>query len=138
MRMVRTWRMHRLDGRLHFLAMEPCVDVAADGTVASAAEDGRICLYSGPQADLGVFLDVTTINEAHSGAVVNVLTFMPDGTLVRGAADSTIKIWAPVTFKEVRKVTGARSGITALAVLGNGDQLLSGSEEGVLYVRPLE
>ena len=27
--------MHRLDGRLHFLAMEPCVDVAADGTVSS-------------------------------------------------------------------------------------------------------
>ena len=57
---------------------------------------------------------------------VCALALLPDGTLVSGSCDNTIKLWDPHTGKELQTLKGHTDGVYALALLPDGT-LVSGS-----------
>ncbi|MFN7820706.1 MAG: hypothetical protein ACK5Q7_14110 [Cyanobacteriota bacterium] len=59
---------------------------------------------------------------------VNALAVLPDGLLVCGSCDKTIRIWDPATGTCSASFAGHQDGVNALAVLPNG-LLASGSSD---------
>ncbi|MBM3525391.1 MAG: hypothetical protein FJX57_20780, partial [Alphaproteobacteria bacterium] len=66
-------------------------------------------------------------------SVVNCIAVLPDGRIVSGSADGTVRVWdlrersAPVVLK------GQKGQVNALAVLYDG-RVVSGSDDGTVYV----
>jgi WD40 repeat protein len=65
------------------------------------------------------------------GSAVTALVALPDGRLVSGSRDSTIRLWDPATGICERVFEGHQGGVLALAVLGDG-RLASGSDDNTI------
>jgi WD40 repeat protein len=70
--------------------------------------------------------------EGHTKSVM-ALAALPNGQLVSGSSDSSIKIWDVATGAEVRTLEGHTGYVLALAALPNG-QLASGSADKSIRV----
>jgi WD40 repeat protein len=62
------------------------------------------------------------------GSFVAALAVLPDGRLVSGSSDSTLRLWDPATGSCERVFEGHQGPVTALAVLPDG-RLASGSDD---------
>jgi len=61
----------------------------------------------------------------HTNTVI-ALTILPDGSLVSGSGDDTIKIWDVKNGQNIKTLSGHTNGVYALTVLPDGS-LVSGS-----------
>ena len=59
---------------------------------------------------------------------VRALTVLPDGSLVSGSVDNSIKIWDVTNGQTIKTLTGYTGDVYALSVLPDGS-LASGSED---------
>jgi WD40 repeat protein len=78
--------------------------------------------------------------EAHKGLVEGV-GFSPDGTLLATAGeDTTAKVWALRTGRNVLTFTGHTRFLTSIAFSPNGTRLVTGSRDGTVrvYVLPVD
>jgi len=64
---------------------------------------------------------------------VNVLTVLPDGSLVSGSEDKTIKIWDVKNGQTIKTLTGHTGFLSALTVLPDGS-LVSGSWDNTIKI----
>ena len=72
--------------------------------------------------------------EEHNGRVTCVaFSPKPKYIFVTGAMDKMVKVWDRKTLKVVVNFDQAQAGITGVAFLSNGDQLVGGSMDGNLY-----
>jgi WD40 repeat protein len=97
-------------------------------SMASASFDSKARFY--PQT----FDDDSSLLEEHNGRVTSVaFSPKPNSVFATGAMDKMVKIW---DFKKVNVVVNfdqATEGITGIAFLANGDQLVGSSLDGNLY-----
>jgi WD40 repeat protein len=68
----------------------------------------------------------------HSCYLITALAFAPDGRVLAAAGDGTIRLWSPATGQELRRATGHREDILALAWTAGGRALLSVGGEPAL------
>ncbi|MDB9311655.1 protein kinase, partial [Spirulina sp. CS-785/01] len=68
----------------------------------------------------------------HSNRVTAVAV-TPEGQVISGSSDNTLKVWDMQTGKELRTLTGHSGYVTAVAVTPEG-QVISGSEDNTLKV----
>ncbi|MEW5860520.1 MAG: serine/threonine-protein kinase [Cyanobacteriota bacterium] len=62
--------------------------------------------------------------------VVTSIAFSPDGQLLAsGSNDETIKLWQPITGKEIRTLTGHSDWVNSVAFSSDGQILASGSKD---------
>jgi WD40 repeat protein len=64
---------------------------------------------------------------------VSALTTLPNGDLVSGSWDNTIKIWHPIDGSLKKILTGHTDDVEALTILQNGD-LASGSDDRTIII----
>lgn len=62
-------------------------------------------------------------------ATVRALAFLPDGRLVSGADDMSIRIWNP---RATSPIIRAEVPLTALAISPDGEQLVTGAGDGIV------
>src|SRR5215475_6150738 len=82
-----------------------------------------------PRVDQSVAKPELVIQSGHSSRV-NCAVFGPDHRwLATGGADNSIRLWDVDSGLELRALTGHQNWIRSLAVNGNGDLLVSGSND---------
>ncbi len=64
---------------------------------------------------------------------INSLAVLPDGLLVSGSLDKTIRIWSPKSGEAIKILTGHTNWICSLAVLLDGS-LASGSFDRTIRI----
>lgn len=70
----------------------------------------------------------------HTASVVS-LAFSPDGhTLASGSDDDTIKLWDPVSGREIRTLTGHDGYVTSVTFSKNGQALAAASASGTIKI----
>ena len=100
------------------------VAVSPDGQVlASAGWDRRVKLWR--SADLSPIATIETREN------VNALVFAPDGMLVGGGYDASLRLWDPRTGAELAVLSGHEAGINALVMLPDGRVLSASSDQTV-------
>ena len=62
----------------------------------------------------------------NTSSTVYAITILPNGNIVSGSADKTIKIWNSTSFELIDTLTGHTKNVWTLAVLPNGN-IVSGS-----------
>ena len=73
----------------------------------------------------------------HRG-MVSAVAFLPDGRrALSGSYDNTLRLWDLETGETLRTFEGHTSGVSAVAVLGDG-RALSGSDDNTLRLWDLE
>ena len=70
----------------------------------------------------------------HTNGVMSVALSANGQTLVSGSWDNTIKVWNPLTGKEVGTLTGHTSHVHCVALSADGQTLVSGSEDKTIKV----
>lgn len=94
-----------------------------------------------PLAEPVLTLGSTALKSPYGAAAV---AFSPDGWLVTaggevgGPYDPTVRMWDPETGAEVRRFEGAGWVLEALAVSADGQTLVAGGRDGVVYVWRVE
>jgi WD40 repeat protein/serine/threonine protein kinase len=101
--------------------------VSADGqTLFAAGRSGEasIWLLSNPKAPLHQL-------RGHAGAILDLCLSNSEEWLVTGGADNTARIWNAATGKELIKLAGHVSEVTAVAILADpvGLRVLTGSSD---------
>ena len=105
--------------------------------------DLSLAKYLGKEENLGLFEDPkltvntkmnlqTFVKPGHRGRVV-ALAETPDGLLISGSWDSTIKIWDSTTGACLRVLKGHKKEVTCLALMQNGC-IVSGSLDKTLRI----
>jgi len=69
----------------------------------------------------------------HEGAVESI-GFAPDGNLLSGGADGTVRLWNMQEGRELRRYVGSEQAISRVAVLGDGSRFAAGGRDGVVRV----
>src|SRR5262249_39687466 len=73
--------------------------------------------------------------QAGKDNAVRALHFHPGGrTLIGGCDDGTIRFWDPIHGGELHRLTGHRGGVFSLALSGDGQVLVSGSQDTTALV----
>ncbi len=60
------------------------------------------------------------------------LAASPDGQLLSGDAEGTIRVWSVASGQTTHSLTGHKRAVPALAMTGNGRQVVSGSADGTV------
>ena len=117
--LIRTIRAHT--AQVESVAFSP------DGaTLASAADDGTICLW-----DTTTGLRRFLLTEIY--AVMNAVAFTPDGkTLVSGGWDNLVRLWDVDTGKLRNTFPRQSDWVRCLAVSPDGNMLAIGGDNGML------
>ena len=68
------------------------------------------------------------------GTDAHALAFSPDGKILFGNQDRTIRLWDAATGKERAQVQGHRGAVHTLAVSPDGARLASGSNDGTILL----
>ena len=99
--------------------------------------------YMGSGHDLGLFgksglsnnthIDRKVFEHAGHTGSVNCLAVLPDGRIVSGSEDHTLRIWNPDTGACLRTLEGHVFGVNCLAVLPDG-RIVSGSDDRTLSI----
>lgn len=99
-----------------------------DGALLLGADDNKACYYDAlPKKD-------HTVLDEHNGRVQAVaFSPKPDWVFATGGLDKIVKVWDEKTRKAVVNFDQSEAGITGLAFLPNGVQLVGSSEDGRLY-----
>jgi WD40 repeat protein len=101
---------------------------ASGESMATASFDSRARFY--PQT----FADECSLLEEHNGRVTSVaFSPKPNSVFATGAMDKMVKIWDIKKVNVVVNFDQATEGITGVAFLANGDQLVGASLDGNLY-----
>src|SRR5262249_23872103 len=100
-----------------------------DGWVASAGDDGFICVLDAQTLELHRAL------RGHVGAV-NALTFSADGKrILSGGADKTVRLWDVEGHKELLKLAGDKGGhtdpVVCVAISSDGKRAVSGASGAI-------
>ncbi len=103
------------------------VAVSDDGTmVATSDEGGTVHVYALADAS-----EVAALR-GHTGRVFG-LAFLPNGRLVSGGHDGTLRVWEVRSRKAVATRERAADGpITSVAISPDGDTVASSSDDGVV------
>ena len=103
--------------------------VLADGTVASACEDGKVRLHDPAR------LAPQQVLDGHRGAV-HALTVLADGALLSGGYDRTLRAWDPKTGALVAELGPLGQAINDLAPSPAGDRLAVAGDDRKVRVIP--
>ena len=94
-------------------------------------------LFHNPQLSRDTKLDCSTFqNEGHS-LTVNCIVFLPDGRVVSGSYDSSLRVWDPSTGQCLQSLKGHSNRVSCVAVLPDG-RVVSGSDDGTIKKWNLE
>jgi WD40 repeat protein len=94
-------------------------------TLATAGKDRLIHLW-----DAGTF-SLRQTCRGHAGAV-NALAFAPDGRLVSGGKDTTVRVWSPDTGEELFVRRGHQSQVCGVAVDPATKRIVSAGEDTLI------
>jgi len=120
--------------------------VLPDGRLALGSFDHTIRLWEPPSraksAEAPWLRDTMYYGKSSPGfeghrADVVVLTVLPDGRLISGSIDGTIRLWDIASFKEITRLEGHAGPIKTLALLGDG-RLASGGTDGTVRLWDFE
>ena len=90
-------------------------------------------LFHNPQLSRDTKLDCSTFqNEGHR-LTVNCIIFLPDGRVVSGSSDSSLRVWDPSTGQCLQSLKGHYGSVRCVAVLKDG-RVISGSDDSSLRV----
>jgi cytochrome c len=128
---LRLWDPATGDSRLfegHSAAIN-AVAIASDGRlIASGDHDGHILLWAVPE---GRLLDAI----AGNGFAVNALLFTAEGGLLSASADKTVRLWDPVTRRELLRYEGLDEPLVSLALSHDGATVAAGGAGGTIMLR---
>jgi WD40 repeat protein len=95
-------------------------------TLASANYDGTISLWESASGK-----ERFNFKALPQQGSVSMLTYSPDGRMLTGVApDQTVRFWDAVTGKELKSfTTGHTSGLSSLALAGDGKTLATGGND---------
>ena len=98
-----------------------------------AGEKDSLPLFHNPQLSRDTKLDCSTFqNEGHS-STVNCIIILPDGRVVSGSSDSSLRVWDPSTGQCLQSLEGHSASVRCVAVLPDG-RVVSGSKDSSLLV----
>lgn len=97
-------------------------------------EDTDLKLFRSATLAKDTFLDRMTFqSDGHIGAV-NCIAALPDGRVVSGSEDSTLRVWDPTTGQCLQTLKGHLRAVKCVAVFSDGKRVVSGSEDHTLRV----
>jgi WD40 repeat protein len=75
----------------------------------------------------GAVARLGTLRLRHAG-IVTCVAYSPDGSLLASSGqDAVIRLWDPATGKEVRRITGHKTGISTFVFSSTGKEIVSAS-----------
>jgi WD40 repeat protein len=98
--------------------------------IAAGSEDGMVYVWNTATGEL--LRSIT----AHTNGALGV-AFTPNGRLVSGGADNTVKIWGEGETP-LKTIAGHGSAVTSVAINPEGDQVASASEDGKVRAISIE
>jgi WD40 repeat protein len=114
------------------------ISISPDGTRLALAEH-----TSGPEGVLHVLDPVTLAKQAQ----VNIssgfnlpwaIAFSPRGDLIAsGTASGAIQVWDASHLSNIGTIKGHHEQVTSIAFTSDGSQIVSGSEDGTVRIRPV-
>src|SRR5690348_7653787 len=108
----------------------PLVPLLALGLLLPAGAPSRAQDAAGDSLPPGAVARLGTLRLAHPGGVT-ALAFAPDARLLAtGGTDRTVRLWDVASGREVRRLTGHKDAVCAVAFLAGGKTLVSGSTDG--------
>jgi WD40 repeat protein len=81
-------------------------------------------------------IDITNVKKqtlTGHNSVVNSVAVLPNGDIVTGSSDNTVKIWDLKTGNEIKTLIGHNGAIRSVAVLPNGD-IVTGSKDNTVKI----
>ena len=89
-------------------------------------------LFIKPELSQKTYIDRKVFEHAGHTGSINCLAVLPDGRIVSGSCDNTIRIWSPDTGDCLRTLKGHTKQVSCVAVLPDG-RIVSGSYDN--YIR---
>jgi len=98
--------------------------------LASASEDGTVKIWDATPLDEDPEPRIRTLRD-HEGVVYSV-AFSPDGLLVSGSVDKTLKVWDAQTYRVVRTLSGHTEGVWSVAFSRDGRLATASADKTVM------
>jgi WD40 repeat protein len=99
--------------------------------LAVSDAEGRLSIYDSEHFDA----DPITIDRASESGGVWAIVYSPDGTtLATGGDDHLVRLWDPVTGRELTRLKGHESKVHAVAFSPDGQTLASGDFTGKILL----
>jgi WD40 repeat protein len=137
---VRLWNTRTYESLpgLQFSGPVWAIALSPDGTRLALAEhtsttEGNLRVY-----DIVTLTEQAQVNISPGAYLPWALAFSPRGDLIgSGAASGSIQVWGTSNLSNIAKMTGHHGQVTSIAFSSDGSQIVSGSWDGTVRIRPI-